>query len=134
VVHRRSGGRFACRASPGCLSLGLSGAPAGADTGATGGGGDDVSDTLRARWRAGCWRSGPARSLPHDVLDDDRITAAQQPCDSRVCTVTWHRPVRSIASRPGTVVSASTGEALRLGFAGLSGTGGVTQPITVRLG
>ncbi|MEV8068845.1 polysaccharide lyase 8 family protein [Streptomyces sp. NPDC085995] len=47
-------------------------------------------------------------------------------------TVTWHRPVRSVLSRPVTVTGAETGRALRLTFSGLSATGGVTQRTVVR--
>ncbi|MYS43842.1 lyase, partial [Streptomyces sp. SID5998] len=47
-------------------------------------------------------------------------------------TVTWHRPVRSVLSRPVTVTGAGTGRTLRLTFSGLSATGGVTQRTVVR--
>ncbi|MEU9148543.1 polysaccharide lyase 8 family protein [Streptomyces sp. NPDC048349] len=49
-------------------------------------------------------------------------------------TVTWNRPVASVLSRPATVASATTGSALGLTFADLTGQAGATQKITVRLG
>ncbi|MGR4878639.1 polysaccharide lyase 8 family protein [Streptomyces sp. LARHCF249] len=49
-------------------------------------------------------------------------------------TVTWNRPVASVLSKPATVVSATTGSALTLTFADLTGRAGATQKTTVRLG
>ncbi|MZD08245.1 lyase, partial [Streptomyces sp. SID5785] len=49
-------------------------------------------------------------------------------------TLVWRRPVRSVTSKPGTVTDARTGHELRLTFGDLTGAGGVTQKVTVRLG
>ncbi|MGW7117728.1 polysaccharide lyase family 8 super-sandwich domain-containing protein, partial [Streptomyces xanthophaeus] len=49
-------------------------------------------------------------------------------------TVTWHRPVAAVLSRPSTVVSAGTGSALTLTFGDLTGQAGATQRIEVALG
>ncbi|MYW69918.1 twin-arginine translocation signal domain-containing protein [Streptomyces sp. SID8379] len=48
-------------------------------------------------------------------------------------TLTWRRPVRSVASKPGSVTGAETGRELKLTFGDLSGTGGLTQKVTVTL-
>lgn len=49
-------------------------------------------------------------------------------------TVRWNRPVTSVLSKPATVTSATTGSALVLTFADLTGQAGATQKTTVRLG
>ncbi|MEV6950575.1 polysaccharide lyase 8 family protein [Streptomyces sp. NPDC051183] len=49
-------------------------------------------------------------------------------------TVTWHRPVAAVLSKPGTVTSAATGSALTLAFGDLTGQAGATQRIRVALG
>lgn len=78
---------------------------------------------------------GPACVLVRERRDGTAVVCVGDPTRTRTdLTVTWHRPVRGIVSRPGTVVAASTGAALRLIFAGLSRAAGVTQRITVRLG
>jgi hyaluronate lyase len=41
--------------------------------------------------------------------------------------------VSAVLSKPGTVTEASTGESLRLTFGDLTGAGGATQKVTVRL-
>ncbi|WUS99708.1 polysaccharide lyase 8 family protein [Streptomyces sp. NBC_00708] len=49
------------------------------------------------------------------------------------CTVTWRRPVRSVASKPASVTGVETGRELKLTFGDLGGAKGVTQKVTVRL-
>ncbi|MEV5608941.1 polysaccharide lyase family 8 super-sandwich domain-containing protein [Streptomyces sp. NPDC052225] len=48
-------------------------------------------------------------------------------------TLIWRRPVKSVASKPGSVTGAEVGRELRLTFGDLSAAGGVTQKVTVRL-
>ncbi|MET9255360.1 polysaccharide lyase 8 family protein [Streptomyces sp. NPDC003717] len=78
--------------------------------------------------------SAPACVLVREHRDGTAAICVSDPTRTlRELTLTWHHPVRSVTSRPGTLTSATTGPALRLTFGDLSGTGGTTQQTTVRL-
>lgn len=90
------------------------------------------------------WKAGTVGELTADapcavvvrVRDDGTavVCVADPPRGARSLTLTWHRPVSEVLSRPKTLATASTGRALTCTFQGLDGTGGVTQRMTVRLG
>ncbi|MFI0238573.1 polysaccharide lyase 8 family protein [Streptomyces sp. NPDC016845] len=62
------------------------------------------------------------------------VTVADPNRSVKGATLVWRRPVRSVTSKPGPVTEATTtGRELRLTFADLSATGGVSQKVTVRL-
>ncbi|OON80664.1 polysaccharide lyase 8 family protein [Streptomyces tsukubensis] len=60
------------------------------------------------------------------VADPTRTTGA--------LTLTWHRAVTSVVSKPSTVTEVSTGASLTVRFGGLGSTAGVTQTVKMRLG
>ncbi|MFJ4714375.1 polysaccharide lyase 8 family protein [Streptomyces sp. NPDC088785] len=51
----------------------------------------------------------------------------------KAATLVWRRPVRSVTSKPGSVTAATPGNELRLTFGDLTGAGGLTQKVTVKL-
>ncbi|MEV8535562.1 polysaccharide lyase 8 family protein [Streptomyces sp. NPDC051211] len=88
---------------------------------------------------------GPGRAGPVEADGPCSVTVRERPDGTAaVCisdptrtrsalTVTWHRPVTAVLSRPATVVSATPGAALRLEFGSLNGAAGASQVVTVRL-
>ncbi|MFC9294501.1 polysaccharide lyase 8 family protein [Streptomyces sp. NPDC057011] len=77
----------------------------------------------------------PACVLVREHGDGTATLCVSDPMRMRTgLTVTWHRPVASVLSKPATVTSAVTGSALTLGFGDLTGRAGATQRIRVALG
>ncbi|MFG2983852.1 polysaccharide lyase 8 family protein [Streptomyces sp. NPDC048258] len=78
---------------------------------------------------------GPACVLVREHGDGTATVCVSDPMRMRTgLTVTWNRPVASVLSTPVTVTSATTGSALSLTFADLTGQAGATQRIRVALG
>ncbi|MFI1283840.1 polysaccharide lyase 8 family protein [Streptomyces sp. NPDC020858] len=77
----------------------------------------------------------PACVLVREHGDGTATVCVSDPMRMRTgLTVTWHRPVAAVLSRPATVTSAATGSALTLTFGDLTGQAGATQRIRVALG
>ncbi|MET7664521.1 polysaccharide lyase 8 family protein [Streptomyces sp. NPDC005373] len=77
--------------------------------------------------------SAPASVLVHERRDGTAVICVSDPTRlQKHLTLTWNRRVSSVISKPGSV-TATTGSALKLTFGDVSGTGGVTQKIIVRL-
>ncbi|MCL7424961.1 polysaccharide lyase 8 family protein [Streptomyces sp. YS415] len=78
--------------------------------------------------------SDPCCVMINERGDGTAVICVSDPMRMRTgLTLTWNRAVASVTSKPATVASATTGTSLRLTFGDLSGTGGATQRITVRL-
>ncbi|MFD3539167.1 polysaccharide lyase 8 family protein [Streptomyces sp. NPDC058662] len=76
----------------------------------------------------------PACVLVREHGDGTATLCVSDPMRMRTgLTVTWHRPVASVLSKPATVTSARTGSALVLAFGDLTGLAGATQRIRVAL-
>jgi hyaluronate lyase len=89
-------------------------------------------------WAAGDFErlsaSAPVSVLIRERRDGTAVVCVSDPTRlQKDVTVTWHRGVSAVLSKPGTVTEASTGESLRLTFGDLTGAGGATQKVTVRL-
>ncbi|MFI1398059.1 polysaccharide lyase 8 family protein [Streptomyces sp. NPDC020681] len=79
--------------------------------------------------------SAPCAVMIREKGDGTAVVCVSDPMRMQTSlTLTWNRAVTSVISKPATVTSATTGSSLRLTFGNLSGTGGATQKITVRLG
>ncbi|MGW5851056.1 polysaccharide lyase 8 family protein [Streptomyces sp. NPDC055254] len=76
----------------------------------------------------------PACVLVREHGDGTATLCVSDPMRRRTgLTVTWHRPVASVLSRPAAVTSATTGSALTLVFGDLTALAGATQRIRVAL-
>ncbi|MGH3712407.1 MAG: polysaccharide lyase 8 family protein [Micromonosporaceae bacterium] len=92
---------------------------------------------------ANFWLPGTAGPISSDgwacVLIREKADGTAEVCVSdpmRVqtsLTITWHRPVSAVLSKPPTVTSATTGSRLTLTFGDLTGQAGATQKTVVRL-
>ncbi|MEU6142890.1 polysaccharide lyase 8 family protein [Streptomyces sp. NPDC047081] len=79
--------------------------------------------------------SDPCCVMITEKSDGTAVICVSDPMRMRTSlTLTWNRAVSAVTSKPSTVTSATTGSALTLTFGDLSGTAGVTQKITVKLG
>ncbi|MGW1864078.1 polysaccharide lyase 8 family protein [Streptomyces mauvecolor] len=79
--------------------------------------------------------SAPCAVMISERSDGTAVICVSDPMRMQTSlTLTWRRAVASVTSRPATVTGATTGSSLALTFGDLSGTGGATQKITVRLG
>ncbi|MFF1451179.1 polysaccharide lyase 8 family protein [Streptomyces sp. NPDC058274] len=79
--------------------------------------------------------SNPCSVMISERSDGTAVVCVSDPMRMQTgLTLTWNRAVASVTAKPSTVTSATTGSALKLTFGDLSGTAGVTQKITVRLG
>ncbi|MFF3673875.1 polysaccharide lyase 8 family protein [Streptomyces sp. NPDC002120] len=78
---------------------------------------------------------GPACVLVREHGDGRATLCVSDPMRMRASlTLTWHRPVASVLSKPATVASVTTGSALTLVFGDLTARAGATQRIEVALG
>ncbi|SDJ59459.1 polysaccharide lyase 8 family protein [Streptomyces indicus] len=79
--------------------------------------------------------SAPCCVMITEKADGTAVVCVSDPMRMQTAlTLTWHRAVASVVSKPSTVTSATTGSQLKLEFGDLSGTAGATQKVTVRLG
>ncbi|QNS02537.1 polysaccharide lyase 8 family protein [Streptomyces xanthii] len=70
----------------------------------------------------------------HERRDGTATVSVSDPNRAvRGATLVWRRPVRSVTSKPASVTGVSTGRELKLTFGDLTGAGGVTQKVMVRL-
>ncbi|WP_407548776.1 polysaccharide lyase 8 family protein [Streptomyces sp. Pv4-95] len=77
----------------------------------------------------------PASVTVHERSDGTAVIGVSDPMRARTSLkVTWRRRVGAVLSKPSTVTAAATGASLTLTFGDLTGTGGVSQKVTVRLG
>ncbi|MFD4414670.1 polysaccharide lyase 8 family protein [Streptomyces sp. NPDC058476] len=79
--------------------------------------------------------SNPCCVMINEKSDGTAVICVSDPMRMQTgLTLTWNKAVASVTSKPSTVTSATTGSSLKLTFGDLSGTAGVTQKITVKLG
>ncbi|MFF4966170.1 polysaccharide lyase 8 family protein [Streptomyces sp. NPDC001037] len=88
-------------------------------------------------WAAGRFErisaSAPVSVMIRERRDGTAVIAVSDPTrQQNEVTLTWHRRVRSVVSRPSSVAEAITGPALTLRFSGLAATNGLTQQTVVR--
>ncbi|MEW1928518.1 polysaccharide lyase 8 family protein [Streptomyces sp. NPDC088360] len=79
--------------------------------------------------------SAPCSVQISEKSDGTAVVCVSDPMRAQTSlTLTWNRAVSAVTAKPATVTSAVTGASLKLAFGDLSGTKGMTQRITVRLG
>ncbi|MFH8568354.1 polysaccharide lyase 8 family protein [Streptomyces sp. NPDC017993] len=77
----------------------------------------------------------PASVTVHERSDGTAVIGVSDPMRARTSLkLTWRRRVSAVLSKPSTVTAATTGASLTLTFGDLTGTGGVSQKVTVRVG
>ncbi|MFG2138061.1 polysaccharide lyase 8 family protein [Streptomyces sp. NPDC048650] len=77
----------------------------------------------------------PASVTVHERSDGTAVIGVSDPMRARTSLrLSWNRPVAAVLSRPPTLTAVTTGASLSLAFGDLTGTGGVSQKVTVRLG
>ncbi|MEU8349524.1 polysaccharide lyase 8 family protein [Streptomyces sp. NPDC048845] len=77
--------------------------------------------------------NAPCSVLVREHRDGTATVCVSDPArETTGLRVTWHRPVRSVLTRPSTLTSATTGRTLTLGFGDLTGQAGEPQKITVK--
>ncbi|MEU9800209.1 polysaccharide lyase 8 family protein [Streptomyces sp. NPDC051000] len=92
---------------------------------------------------ANFWQAGSAGTLsvsaPCSVTVRERTDGTATICVADPCraltslSLVWNRPVAAVLTRPESVLTASTGARLRLGFGDLTGAAGAGQELVVRL-